>query len=131
MYLVREKLNGSLVGIFNAASTASLLLAVDEAADPFQCEFFCTVPGQGVLLSGVAVHTVMDHGFPFPVVTTSAEAAVALNEPLASERIVDTAAWRAFTREDFSTAFNVPLHTLDDPAVREMLWIDLGIAIPE
>jgi hypothetical protein len=51
-YLVRTIESKRMIGIFSAGDSAQLFFAVDEALDPFRCEYLRLTAGEGVFMDG-------------------------------------------------------------------------------
>lgn len=51
-YLVRTIDSKRLIGVFAAEDSAQLFYVVDEALDPFRCEYLRLVAGEGVFMDG-------------------------------------------------------------------------------
>jgi len=51
-YLVRTTESKRMIGVFAAEDSAQLFYVVDEALDPFRCEYLRLTAGEGVFMDG-------------------------------------------------------------------------------
>lgn len=113
-YLVRSRDSKRLVGIFSAEDSGDLFYAVDESADPFECEYFIMLRGEGVFVDGLFT-AAPGVGFN-PAITaapmTLVDAPAKDRESLFTSKILterldalEDYGWQGFTRDDSAAVF--------------------------
>lgn len=114
-YLVRTIESKRMIGVFAAEDSAQLFFAVDEALDPFRCEFLRLVAGEGVFMDGQFTEQFAE---PKPDTVEVEVVDIELKDAPTEDRremqaslklanrllVEEDFGWREFTRADASTA---------------------------